>query len=339
MIEINKLSEHPLDRALKCAVQGKLDESERILLEECPQDDARVIFNLGWHEIRKGQLASGLRKLDAGRYIKAYGGAKINGTIWCDEPLENKTLLFRSEGGLGDEIINFRFAKEFQKRGARVVIGCSPSLFTLFSREGFICVDNNASESVYYDYWVPAMSAPHILGYDYETLSGKPYITAEPRKLYAKEGTLRVGIRWSGNPKFEHQQYRKFNPLPLIELHDIPGVTLYSLQRDNDVIEGLPFADLRHDMKTWEDTASIIAGLDLVITSCTSVAHCAAALGVETWVIVPVLSYYTWAVPGTTSNWYDSVTLFRQKQYDNWDEPFKEIRSALRSRVSLRKVA
>lgn len=339
MTDITKLGNHPLDRALKHALHGEFAQSEKILLEECQQDDARVIFNLGWHELRHGKLSSGMQKLDAGRFVNAYGGKRIHGEIWKDQPLENKTLLFRSEGGLGDEIINLRFARDFQAKGARVVVGCSEPMMGFFSSVGFVCVNNEYCEAVHYDYWVPAMSAAHMLSYEYETLLGKPYLKAEPRQLYAKENTVRVGIRWSGNPKFEHQQHRKFDPQKLIDLYSVPNITLYSLQRDDDVIDGLPFADLREQLKTWEDTASIIAGLDLVITSCTSVAHCAAALGVETWVIVPALSYYTWALPGNKSPWYDSVTLFRQKTYGEWDECLDAVRNALEERIKIRKVA
>ena len=125
----------------------------------------------------------------------------------------------------------------------------------------------------------------------------------------------------------------------LISLHEIPGVTLYSLQRDQDLIANLPFQDLKDDMQSWEDTASIVAGLDLVITSCTSVAHLSAALGVETWIIVPVLPYYLWAVPGNKSAWYDSVKLFRQTKYGDWSEPLNAVRYALQSKVGFKEAA
>ena len=114
-----------------------------------------------------------------------------------------------------------------------------------------------------------------------------------------------------------------------INLHEVPNTTLFSLQRDENCVDGLPFGDLREQMKTWEDTSSIIAGCDLIITSCTSIAHLAGALGVKTWVVVPVLPYYTWAIPGTTSKWYDSVRIFRQKRYGEWEDVFNEIREEL----------
>jgi hypothetical protein len=330
---------HPLDIALQASINGHPDVSEDILRSYPEQDDARVVFNLGWHEMRHGNLKKGLQMMDAGRFINCFGLPRLEGEIWRDQDLTNKTLLFRCENGYGDQIMNFRFAKDFQAMGARVVISCLPSLMPLFSRHGFVCIDNGATPYIHYDYWVPAMSAAHILGYDSDTFPGQRYLTAEPRKLYSKPNTLKVGIRWAGNPEFEHHQHRRFDPQPLIDLHEVDGVTLYSLQRDEDCIDGLPFADLRDQMKTWEDTASIIQGLDLVITSCTSIAHLSAALGKKTWVIVPILPYYAWAVPGEKSVWYDSIRLFRQTEYGNWDEPLNNVRLALEQKLSMKQAA
>ena len=328
---------HPLDVALTAAINGHPDVSEDILRSYSEQDDARVIFNLGWHEMRHGNLKKGLQMMDAGRYINVFGLPHVGKEIWKDQDLTNKTLLFRCENGYGDQIMNFRFAKDFQSKGARVVVSCLPALMPLFSRHGFVCVDNAVIDSLHFDYWVPAMSAAHILSYDSDNFPGSAYLNAEPKKLFSKQGTLKVGIRWAGNPEFE--QHRKFDPQPLLDLHNINGITLYSLQRDNDLVDGLPFADLRDQMKTWEDTASIIQGLDLVITSCTSIAHLSAALGKETWVVVPVLPYYAWAVPKEKTVWYDSVRLFRQETYGNWDAPLTAVREALENKVAFKKAA
>ena len=97
-----------LDKALEQSILGNYEESEKIL-EELDDKDPRVVFNLGWHEIRKLQLYSGMEKLIAGRYLNVFGSPPITGKIWKDEPLKDKILLFRCEGGHGDEIINFRF--------------------------------------------------------------------------------------------------------------------------------------------------------------------------------------------------------------------------------------
>lgn len=328
---------HPLDVALAACINGRPEVSEKILREYPDKNDLRVIFNLGWHEMRHGNLKKGLQMMDAGRFISVFGMERIPGEIWRDQDLTNKTLLFRSENGYGDEIINFRFAKDFKNKGARVVISCSSSLRSLFSKHGFVCVDHSAATNVYYDYWVPAMSAAHILGYDSHNFPGKPYMQAPAKNLYGDAGSLKIGIRWAGNPQFEHEQHRKFDPKPLIDLYKIPGVTLYSLQRDEDLVDGLPFADLRDQLKTWEDTASIVQGLDLVITSCTSIAHLAGALGKETWVIVPIMPYYVWSVPGDKSVWYDTVRIFRQERYGNWEAPLNSVKDALLKKLEQQK--
>lgn len=320
---------HPLDMALTACINGHPEISEDILRSQPEQDDARIVFNLGWHEMRHGNLKKGLQMMDAGRFINVFGLPRIPGEIWKDQDLTNKTLLFRCENGLGDQIMNFRFAKDFVKKGARVVVSCASELMPLFARHGFVCIDNGATPYIHYDYWVPSMSAAHILGYDTDNFPGQFYLDAEPKQLYSKPDTFKVGIRWAGNPKFEHEQHRKFDPQPLIDLHKLDGITLYSLQRDDNLIDGLPFADLRDQMKTFEDTASIIKGLNLVITSCTSIAHLSAALGVKTWVIVPIMPYYAWAEPKDTSVWYDSVRLFRQQKYGDWSHPLEEVKSAL----------
>jgi len=41
------------------------------------------------------------------------------------------------------------------------------------------------------------------------------------------------------------------------------------------------------------------------------------------------MPYYTWVFPGDTSHWYDSVRLFRQEKYGEWDKPFENIRKEL----------
>jgi hypothetical protein len=320
---------HPLDDALSHAVNGEPHISEKILREQS-QDDLRVLFNLGWHEMRHGNMLKAFEHFNYGRFINTFGLPALPGKIWKDESLENKTLLFRCEGGFGDQIMNFRFAKHFQEMGARVLVSCAAELKPLFSRHGFICVDNEVIMCAHYDYWVPAMSAPYVLGMELEELDGSAFIfPTEPRKLFSKPGHLKVGIRWSGSPEFEDEQHRRFPPELMINLHDIPNTTFYSLQRDENLVDGLPFGDMREQMKSWDETANIIAGCDLIITSCTSIAHLAGAMGKPTWIVTPIMPYYSWVVPGNTSRWYDSVRLFRQEKYGEWEYPFQKIREEL----------
>ena len=103
-----------------------------------------------------------------------------------------------------------------------------------------------------------------------------------------------------------------------------------SLQKDDIKI---PFWMEQQPLDTWRQTRKQISRCDLVISSCTSVAHLAGAMGIETWIVVPILPYYLWALPGNTTPHYDSVTLFRQEKYGNWNAPFKTMTEQLKLKL------
>ena len=79
------------------------------------------------------------------------------------------------------------------------------------------------------------------------------------------------------------------------------------------------------DLSTWTATAAAISSCEMVVTSCTCIAHLAGAMGVPTMIIVPVVPYYLWTLPGTSTPYYDGITLLRQTDPDDWLAPFKQL--------------
>jgi hypothetical protein len=196
---------------------------------------------------------------------------------------------------------------------------------------------------------VPGFSAGWIAGHTFDNFPGDPYLSPRPESveiwkslINAPEGKIKVGIRWAGNPKFEHQQFRRFPENFITNLAKYPELQIYSLQRDHNTIQ-LPegITDLQYFLLSWEDTMAAIANLDIVITSCTSIAHLSAAMGKETWVIVPILPYHTWT-PGSpdanTSPYYKCVRLFRQREAKSWNATFQNLYSALEERFNLQHI-
>jgi hypothetical protein len=342
-----------LDQQLAAGLRGDFEEGLRIAkeLEKKFPDNHRAAFNRAWYLMMQGELLKGLECLSRGRWCQAFGDPPLptQKPIYRSENLEGKNLLLCSEGGLGDEIINIRFAKDFASRGAKVTVTCDPSLAPVFARIDGISsvVSRAAAPEVYHDYWVPAMSAGHILQKEFSDLDGRPYLTANPdfvekwqkilkkkfrfdesesggkKHFWSKDSKSiapKIGLKFYGNPKFEHEQHRKFSAQDLITaVGDRPWVNLQKEETD------LP-------LDSWEDTLALLSQLDLVITSCTSIAHASAALGKETWVIVPILPYYIWAPPGDRSPWYDSVRLYRQEKYGDWSSAFEKIKRDLETR-------
>ena len=330
-----------LDLQLLLSAQGKFDEAKKLESEadKYLSDDKRRDFNKGWQKLREGKFQEGMKLLYNSRQLRLFGSPSLQTKkpMWNGkQDLKNKIIILFGEGGLGDEIINIRFAKNLKSLGAKVVAACSESLMNIFRNVDGVdfVVNRNYASTVSHDYWVPCMSASYFCNINYETLNGSKYI--EPSKLdgwdylLKQNKKIKIGIRWAGNPKFEHEQFRKFPTKPLFDLANIKNVQLYSFQRDND-LEKLPdnIIDLAPLIQTWEDTSCALNKMDLVITSCTSITHLSAAMEKQTWIIVPIMPYYLWAIDGNTSKWYNSVKLFRQTKFGNWDEPFNNIKNEL----------
>ena len=147
---------------------------------------------------------------------------------------------------------------------------------------------------------------------------------------------LRIGVRWAGNPLYEQDLHRS---LPVPELWNAiqdTSASFFSLQRDNNVEQishckgGM--IDLSDTLETWDDTLAVIENLDVVITSCTSIAHAAAALGKRTVILTPIIAYYTWGEEKSNTSWYgDNVTILRQTKPRDWSGPIQELRALLKA--------
>jgi hypothetical protein len=326
-------------------------------LEEKTHNYIRADFNRGWYEMMNGNLLEGFILMNTGRNAGLWGNKHI-GTdkpMWDGEDnLRGKSILFVCEAGLGDQILFVRFVKEIAARGGKIVVACEDyGLGSMFSRipQVSAVVNYQNTLSVYHDYWIPSMAAPQVLKTEYEDLCYyfPGYLSAKDEYVkkfssLIQSDKLKVGIRWLSMPREgvcntlgDAYLSRKFPAGLMFEATMQDHVQLYSLQRDEGV-EDLPrmsgIVDLGPLLKSWEDTAGAIENLDLVISSCTSIAHLAAAMGKPTWIVVPLMAYYTWALPGKKTPWYDSVRLFRQREYGKWNATFKELKEALRGYTS-----
>ena len=335
---------HLIDQQLNLMIRGRFEEAWKLAeeLEALDPTDPKAKFNRGWFLINQGKLQEGFKCLENGRALKVYGSGKINTTkpIWDQSDLKGKTVILNMECGFGDQMIYARFATEIWKRGGKCIMCCEKSLHPLFLRIPGVkeCITLDEVARTYHDFWIPGFSASWLFGHEFDNLPNEPYIFAKDEsvdlwKTMLNTEKIKVGIRWSGSPLFEHQQFRIFPAQKLIDLHkDFSHIQFFSLQRDTDIKE-LPnkISDLQHLIISWEDTAACIANLDLVITSCTSIAHLASAMGKPTWVIVPILPYHVWAYGGDHSPWYQNTTkVFRQTKFGDWTETFQKVSDELK---------
>ena len=177
-----------------------------------------------------------------------------------------------------------------------------------------------------------------------------PYLFADPLRrerfapLLAGEG-LRVGVVWRGNPLHSNDADRSLPGLEtLVPLWAIAGVRFFSLQKSPLELPpfpaGQPLLDLAPQLGDFADTAAALAGLDLLVTVDTSVAHLAGALGVPCWMLLPVYkSDWRWQKGQSDSPWYPSLRLFWQTQRGDWAGPVVEVAAALQDFLQARQIA
>ena len=84
-------------------------------------------------------------------------------------------------------------------------------------------------------------------------------------------------------------------------------------------------ADYTAELKSFDDTAAFVSALDLVITVCTSVAHLSGAIGQRTWVLLDTNPHWTWLLERRDNPWYPTATLYRQRQFADWDPVLEDV--------------
>jgi ADP-heptose:LPS heptosyltransferase len=75
---------------------------------------------------------------------------------------------------------------------------------------------------------------------------------------------------------------------------------------------------LGSQFRDFSDTAAVVSLLDLVVTSDTSVAHLAGAMGRPVWIMLGFSPDWRWAFDRDRSSWYPTARLFHQDVADDW---------------------
>lgn len=327
--DADSLEKQPIDLQLEAAKRGDFVKAREIALylKEKEPNNNRAAYNRGLYTLMDGDLQGGMELLNRGRMDNVFGDRlpSTPAPIWDGE--SKGTVFLRLEGGLGDQIQQVMFAKHIAKICGKVIVGCTPELVNLLKDvDGVTAIAvNNAISAVYHDYWVPGMSAVCTLGWSYSDVKGEAYI--QKPKFYKAE-KIRIGLRWQGNPVFEHDHNKYFPAELMFNAVQRDDIEFISLQRDEGS-QHCPEWVKQVKLDQWTDTQEAIASCDLVISSCTSVAHLSGAMGVPTWVVTPILPYFLWAIPGEKTPWYDSVRLFRQTKFENWTEVFNKVSEEL----------
>ena len=68
---------------------------------------------------------------------------------------------------------------------------------------------------------------------------------------------------------------------------------------------------------------------DLVITIDTSITHLAGTMGLNTWLLLGATSDWRWFDNTDSSDWYQTVKIFKGDTHGDWSGPLEALKKAL----------
>lgn len=262
----------------------------------------------------------------------AAGFPALSGPAWDGGDPAGCTLLVWAEQGLGDTIQFARYLPLLAARGARVLVACAAPLHRLLGTLPGVTAIAQDAPLPPYDAWVFQMSLPLLFGTTLASIPSPAGYLAAPGDPPARQGALRVGLAWAGNPAQANDARRSLPTAALAPLAALPGIAWTNLQLGGKgtelaIMHRMPAP--RPDLADLADTAACIAGLDLVVSADTAVAHLAGALGKPVWVMLAHAPDWRWMLGRPDSPWYDSARLFRQPAPGDWDSVVGQVATAI----------
>lgn len=332
-----------MEESFAYSALNQKEKCEEILFSILEKKDIpKEIYNTAWHNLsghyfRKDDIKEGLRhylREEESKLEKRYSFKK-----WDGEITSGKTLIVDARCGAGDEVIHIRFMKNLKNLGMNPIWVTNRSdLIEIFRYNGYNAQGDQNNQFPENSEWVHALAIPYYLNLTSKELWCEDYLKPLPKKeqkysYIKKDKNFKVGMFWASSSGFEQARFRDTYLDDYMNVLENSGYSLYSLQLPNERKEEKKYSQIKNfeDRKDFTDTFSIVNQMDLVITSCSSIAHIAASMGKETCVFVPILDYYIWEHCGDSTYWYGpNVHLFRQTKPRVWDKQIQEFKEFLK---------
>ncbi|UPK39940.1 tetratricopeptide repeat protein [Bradyrhizobium sp. 186] len=326
---------------------GEIDEALVVSHRAVALDPEQPLaqYNHAHFLLMNGDFANGFEAYRWRRRCKTLsdGDPTFSEPEWRGEVLEGRTLLLFAEYGLGDALHFVRYLPMVAARGGTIILQVQPALASLLRRLPDVTVIARGEPLPPFDLQLPLMSLPRIFDTTLDSIPADvPYLHPDPAKLsrwravLADVTALKVGVVWAGNARHKGDRQRSLSAAAMLPHLLMPGVQLYSLQKeprpeDAPVLAALgdEIIDLGPALGDFSDTAAAVAALDLVLAVDTSVAHLAGALGRPVWMLTPYALDWRWLRDREDSPWYPTMRLFRQRRPHEWDDPLLRLSAAL----------
>lgn len=316
-------------------------------------DDPTIEMALAFSYLLDGQYKLGFKHFESRFPYRLKNFLQYPYPKWLGEP--DKTVHLVADQGIGDTLSFARFVEAASKRCKYIHAAVQPSLMRLFAH-AFMHLPNvnllpQPCSLPQADAWSTFVSLPFALGLSDEEIRTIPHIECpniatfasnHPETWKVPDRKLHVGIAWAGSPLNDIDKYRNIPLHHFLELYDVPGVQLYSLQvgdkaremRDAGCVALI--GDLTPHITDVTDTLALLKHLDLVITCESALGHICALAGIETFVPYSYLGRdYRLGIDGASKLWTPKHRVFRQGPDLSWTPVFETIKNVLMERVNV----
>jgi len=336
---------------------GRMEEAlaaHELAVERDPKHPG-ARYNLALTQIRLGDWERGWQGYEARwEFREVHRRPRVfKQARWRGEVLQGQRVLLHAEQGLGDTIQFCRYAALVAARGGFPVVQVQEPVERLVRSLAVVRAGRAetarlgaGSAGLRFDLECPLMSLPAVFGTTPETVPWEGEYLEGDRELAARMlvergvwgvegGGLRVGVAWAGNPRYKADKQRSMRLKTLVPLLRVAGVEWVSLQKGpaaeqiSELDAGLFLRDGSSGDRDLADTAGLVAGLDLVITTDTCLAHLAGAMGKLVWILLPHLADWRWGNEGETTPWYPTARLYRQGTAGDWEGLLGRVRGDL----------
>ena len=254
--------------------------------------------------------------------------------------VEDKKILISDEQGLGDTIQFSRFVLDSLKYTKNITFVVNSKLVKILLNldENINVVDYQNLKLLNFDYHIPLWSLPNLLNIKKKSDINFYKLRIKNKDIIElKNKNIKVGISWSGNPKYPRDQYRSIN-FKEVERFILKNknINFYKLSRDEKNDQFIDYNKLTNltdlSKKNLYEISQILSQFDLIISVDTSIIHLAGILNVKSVLLLSYSSDWRWFSDTKNTIWYPSITIIKQKKFNLWDGVFKELEDLLQNK-------
>lgn len=258
--------------------------------------------------------------------------------VWDGTPFTGRSVLVRCEHGLGDTLQFSRFLPLVAGQARELHVMAQPALLGLLQgAEGLGQV---------HDGWAGPDWPPHEMEIEVMELAyalrATPASVPQPapallRRARRQRGPVlagdrrpRIGLLWAASGWDDSRSIPLEALAPLLACRDVQFFSLQQGEAAQDPALGRYAIELL-SRQTGDVAAAAAAMLQMDAVVCVDgmPAHLAASLGRPTWLMLKHEADWRWGAAGTSTPWYPTMRLFRQRTTGDWASAVAQVAAAL----------